>query len=581
LLGSGYAAWLFQQEMAPARPWHDPASPLLIFNGLLSGTFAPTACRTSWCAHSPLTGIWGEANMGGHWGAELRFSGHDGLVISGQAAEPVYLWIDGRSGAVDLRPAGHLWGLNHYDFHDAILAETDPKARVACIGLAGENLVPYAGVMTGGIEHARTAGRAGMGAVMGSKRLKGIVVRGRERPTYHDPKAFRETVKAANREIKHYSAGMSLLGTAGGVPGTELTGDLPLGNWRQGSWDKAGYISGQRIAETIFERHTFCFACPIGCGKTVRIEDGPYAGTAGHGPEYETLAGFGGMLLNDDLESIAHLNMLCNDYGLDTISTSASIAFALEAAERGLLGPADLDGLDLSWGNGPAVVACVHKIARREGLGDFLARGVRAMAGQLGPAAQSFALHVKGLEFPYHDPRAFTSMAANYATANRGACHLESLSYWEGYGLEVPGLAFHAGEDHNQTRLDSAGAGQMAVRYQNYVSVYNPLGLCKFIIKGHAGPQLVADLVNAALGWNWTAADVFRTGERIFNLKRRINLRYGITPADDILPVRFLHEPRPTGGAAGNLPDFPAIMAEYYRERGWDPLTGAPETTDW
>jgi len=572
LLGSGYAAKLFYDEMDAGRPWDDPASRLYVFNGLLSGTFAPTGCRSSWCGRSPLTGIWTESNVGGHWGAELRFAGYDGLVIQGQAGQPVYLWLDGTSGAVELRPAGHLWGMNHYEFFEALRAETDPKAQIAGIGLAGENLVRYAGVMTGGIEHARTAGRGGVGAILGSKRLKAIVVRGKDRPAYHDAAGFRSTVKAANASIKDNSFGMSMLGTAGGVANAEKYGDLPLRNWQEGNWDGALAITGQRISETIFERHTFCFACPIGCGKTVRIEDGPFAGTQGHGPEYETLAGFGAMLLNGDLNSIAHINMLCNDYGLDTISTSSSIAFAIEAAEKGLL---DAQGMTLRWGNAEAAVALVHQIARRQGLGAFLADGVRAMAATLGPEAEMLAVHVKGLEAPYHDPRAFVSMAVNYATANRGACHMEAISYWEGYGIEVPGLVFHPGVDHNRDRLSSHDAGRMAAHYQNYQSAFNPLGLCKFIIKGLAGPQMVADLVNAALGWGWSMADVFATGERIFDLKRLINLRFGLTPADDALPARLTQQPRPSGGAEGNLPDMAAALAEYYAVRGWDPATGA------
>ena len=576
LLGSGYAAKLFHDEMDPDRAWDDPASPLMVFNGLLSGTFAPTGCRSSWCARSPLTGIWGESNMGGHWGAELRFAGYDGLVITGRAEHPVYIWIDGVNDAAELRDASHLWGYNHYPVFDAIRSGTDAKTQVASIGMAGEQLVRYAGVMQGGIEHARTAGRTGMGAVMGSKNLKAIAVRGKNRPTYDDVKGFRTSVRASNAVIKDGAMGLTTLGTAGGVPGTEKYGDLPLSNWRGGSWDKADDISGQRIAETIFERHTFCFACPIGCGKTVTIDEGPYAGTRGHGPEYETLGGFGGMLLNSDLNSIAHINMLCNDYGLDTISTSASIACAFEAAERGLLPVDQQDGLDLSWGNAETIVACVHKIAKREGLGDLMAEGVMRMAEHFGPDADELALHVKGLEFAYHDPRAFVSMAPNYATANRGACHMESISYWEGYGVETPGLAFRPGANHWQARLDNADSGKMAVHYQNFMSAYNPLGLCKFIIKGLAGPQIAADLVNNALGWQWTPDDVFLTGERIFNLKRLINGRYGITAADDTLPERLAKQPRPSGSAAGNLPDMPRLMAEYYTERGWDAASGNP-----
>ncbi len=590
LLGSGFAAQLFYEEMSPDQPWADPArgvadgpgSPLYVFNGLLSGTFAPTGCRSSWCGRSPLTGIWTESNVGSHWGAELRFAGYDGLVISGQAEKPVYLWLDGIKGGgaprIELREADHVWGLNHYEVFEALRAETDPKAQIACIGVAGENQVRYASVMTGGIEHARTAGRGGVGAILGSKRLKAIAVRGNERPAYFDAAGFRSAVKAANASIKDHSFGLSMLGTAGGVANSEKYGDLPIRNWQDGNWDGAQAITGQRISETIFQRHTFCFACPIGCGKTVKIDVGPYAGTQGHGPEYETLAGFGGMLLNDDLNSIAHINMLCNDYGLDTISTSASIAFAIESVEKGLLDAAkfSLEGLDLRWGNAAAAVDLVHQIAHRQGLGAFLADGVRAMAAQLGPDAEPLALHVKGMELPYHDPRAFASMAVNYATANRGACHMEAISYWEGYGIEVPGLVFHPSVDHSHDRLSSHEAGRMAAHYQNFQSVFNPLGLCKFIIKGLAGPQMVAGLVNAALGWDWSAADVFAVGERIFNLKRLINLRLGVTAADDTLPARLLHHPRPSGGAADTLPDLPAMLAEYYAERAWDPDTGAP-----
>ncbi len=571
-LGSGYAAWLYWQEMDPDLPPLAPQNSLYVFNGLLTGTFAPTGCRTSWCARSPLTGIWGESNMGGHWGAELRFAGYDGIVIDGEADEPVYLWIDGTSGQVEIRPAHHLWGKGHYETFEVLRAETDPKAQVACIGQAGEHLVRYAAVAQGGIEHARMAGRTGMGAVMGSKRLKAVVVRGKERPQYADLKGFRNAVKADNAVIKEYAKGLSLLGTAGGVPATEEYGDLPLRNWRDGSWAQAYDISGQRIAETIFVKHTFCFACPIGCGKAVEIKTGPYRGVRGHGPEYETLAGFGGMLLNNDLESIAYINFLCNDYGLDTISTSASIAFAVEAFERGLLTEQDTDGLTLRWGDPETVIVLVRKIAFREGFGDFLAEGVRRMSERLGPASEPFAMHVKGLEVPYHDPRAFVDMAANYATANRGACHMESCGYWQGYGVQVPGLYYEPHAD----RFASREAGRMAKRYQDYLGLYNPLGLCRFIVKGHAGPDMIAELVNRALGWSWTAEDVYRTGERIFNLKRMINIRLGVRAQDDRLPYRLAHEPRPSGSAAGVLPDMESILKEYYEARGWDPATGIP-----
>jgi aldehyde:ferredoxin oxidoreductase len=572
LLGSGLAAKIFYEEMDPALDPLDPPSPLLAFTGLLTGTYSPTGCRSTWCGRSPLTGIWNEANMGGHWGAELRFAGFDGLIVTGRASEPVYLWI--HDGQAEVRPAGHLWGLDHFETFERLRAETDPKAQLACIGPAGENLVRFANVMQGGQGHARTAGRGGIGALLGSKNLKAIVVRGTGKPTYPDQAAFRSFVRDINQHIKINSVGMSQLGTAGGVPATELTGDMPLKNWTLGNWkDEAARISGQRIAETIFERHTHCFACPIGCGKTVKIEDGPYAGVQGHGPEYETLAGFGGNCQCDDLNAISRMNDLCNRYGLDTITTSSVIAFAMEAYEKGLLTKVDTGGIDLVWGDAGSMIATIHAIARREGLGELLAAGVRAAAKQIGPAAEAFAIHVKGMELPYHDPRAFVSMAANYATADRGACHLESLSYWMGYGVRFDVYGWYDPEEYDPH--DSAGKGQVAADFQDYMAVYNPLGICKFIAKGKVEPRHVADLVNAAAGWDWTADDLLQTGERLFTLKRLINLRLGITRAADTLPQRLLTEPRPTGGAAGVLPDLDTMLAEYYRVRGWTPA-GVP-----
>jgi len=563
LLGSGLAAKIYHEEMDPDLDPLHPASPLLTFSGALTGTFAPTASRSSWCGRSPLTGVWNEANMGGHWGAELRFAGLDGLIVTGRAAEPAYLWI--HDGQAEIRPAGSLWGLDHFESCERLRAETDPKAQVAGIGPAGEALVRLASVMQGGQGHARAAGRGGMGALLGSKNLKAIVVRGQDRPTYPDLKAFRSFVKAMNEFIQGNSVALSQYGTAGGVPGTEMTGDLPLKNWTLGSWEAASRISGQQIAEAILDRHTHCYACPIGCGKNIKIEAGPYAGVAGHGPEYETLAGFGGNCQCDDLNAICRMNDLCNRYGLDTISTSAVLAFAMEAYDRGLVSRQDLGGLDLTWGNAEAMIAAIHAIARREGCGALLADGVRAAAARLGPAAGAFAIHVKGLELPFHDPRAFVSMAITYATCARGACHLDSLAYYLGYGIRWEDWYNPLQYDKH----DSTGQGIVAMDFQNYMAVFNPLGLCKFIAKGKVSPRMAADLVNAALGWDWTAADLLHTGERLFNLKRLINLRLGVTRADDTLPRRMLAEPRPSGMAAGVLPDLDRMLREYYQARGW------------
>jgi aldehyde:ferredoxin oxidoreductase len=406
-----------------------------------------------------------------------------------------------------------------------------------------------------------------MGALMGSKNLKAIVVRGHKRPTYPDSTRFRAVVRKAINDIRPRSEGLALTGTAGGMSGAEHFGDMPLKNWREGSWPEgAQAISGQSIRETIWTRHTRCFACPVGCGKAIEVKEGPYAGTWGEGPEYETLAGFGGLLLIDDLPALAAINALCNDLGLDTISVSGVIAFATEAMEKGLISADDAGGLHLEWGKPEPVIALVEQITRREGLGALLADGSRAAAARLGPEAESFVMHVKGLEPAYHDPRAFVDMGLDYATASRGACHLESPSYWRGYGVEWPGW-----QEGPRDRFASDEATvRLVVAFQDFGAVYNPLGICKFMIKGGLEPTKTAELVNAAMGWDWTADDLMQAGARIFNLKRLVNMRLGVTRSDDTLPRRFLAEPRPSGTAAGVLPDLDNMLPMYYELRGWD-----------
>lgn len=560
LLGSGLAAKIFYQEMEPALDPLNPATPLIFMNGLLTGSIAPAACRLSVCGRSPLTGIWNESMVGGYFGAQLRLAGYDGLLFKGCAKRPVYLWLE--DDHIEIRDATALWGLDSYETEERVREETDPRAQVACIGLAGDNLVPIAGVVFGGRE-TRMAGRGGMGALMASKNLKAIAVRGTKRPAYHDPQGLRKAVREANLWIRDGSLSMSKFGTGGGLANAEHYGDLPLKNWLVGSWrEGAEKTSGQRMVETIFSKHYRCFGCPIGCGKDIRIEEGPYAGLEGHGPEYETLAAFGGLLLNEDLNSIAKANDLCNRYGLDTISTGAVIALAMEAYEKGLV---TIEDIELTWGNSEAIVWLVEMIAHREGIGDLLASGVRAAAERLGQ--EELAIQVKGLELPMHDPRAFTSMAANYATANRGGCHLEGLSYWYGYGVRW--LGWDRGwESDSHT---SVGKAKLACDFQNYMSVYNPLGLCKFIAKAGVEPSHLAEWVNLAMGWEWTKEAVLRMGERLFNLKRLINVHLGVSAKDDTLPQRLLTHPRPSGKAKGVLPDLDLMLEEYYQLRGWTP----------
>ncbi|MGQ0600409.1 MAG: aldehyde ferredoxin oxidoreductase family protein [Anaerolineales bacterium] len=576
LMGSGLAAKIYAEEFAelidPAIDVFDPRNPLIVLNGLLSGTFAPTGCRSSWCGRSPLTGIWNEANLGGHWGAELRFAGWDGVILTGQCASPTYLWINGAN--VEFRGAAHVWGRDQFETHETLLKETDEKARCASIGLAGANRVKLCGVATGGQPHTRMAARGGMGALMGAKNLKAIVVRGKEKPQYADAKGFHATVKESNHSIMSHgpAEALHLVGTAGGHPTTDKFGDNAIMNWRGGNWLEGTIkTSGKAIAETIFVKHTFCHACPIGCGKLVEVKEGKYIGVFGEGPEYETVCGFGSNLQCDDLNAIAAMNDWCNRYTLDVISTSGVLGFAFECFEKGLITTADTGGIELKWGDADAIIAMIHKIAKREDIGDLLAEGVRAASAKIGQGSEKFAMHVKGLELPYHDPRGFVSMAANYATAARGACHLEAISYWRGVGIEWP--SWQEGEAQEwveHKRFDNSLGAQTAVDFQNYMSVYNPGGLCKFITKGSFTPAQTAELFNKAMGWNWTDKDLLDTGARIFNYKRLINVKFGIRHKDDVLPHRLEHEPRPTGTAAGKLPDMPRLLEDYYRLRAWD-----------
>ncbi len=560
-LGSGLAASLYYEQMRPDLAALDPQSPVYVFVGLVTGTMMPTACKFSVCGRSPLTGVWNESVSGGAWGAELRFTGHAGIVITGRSDAPVYLWLT--DSGLEIRDASHLWGLDCYETADRLREETDPEAHVLAIGPAGERLVRLAAVMVDGHE-ARAVGRGGMGALLGSKNLKAIVVKGSQRPTYHDESALRASVREKTRLIRDNSVGMSKLGTAGGVAGAERLGDLPLKNWLGSSWPEgAAAIAGQAVAEQYTVKHYRCFGCPIGCGKVIPSDGGESI----HSPEYETAGALGALCLVDDLPSIIRANDICNRLGLDTISVGASIAAAMEAFERGLLPEEAAQGLDLSWGNAETLVALTEQIGLKQGLGAWLGEGVRAFSRRLGPDAADLNITVKGLELPMHDPRAFVSMAANYATANRGACHLEGMSHWRGAGgLQIKGLWVPEPFDPHS----SLHKGKMAAAWQNYMAVFNPLGLCKFIVKGGIGPEDVNLWLRLALGWEQSADDLLKAGERIFNLKRLIDVRLGVTAKDDTLPKRLLEVARDSGGAEGVLPDQNLLLKEYYQERGWD-----------
>lgn len=556
--GSGIAAKILYDELDVRTNATDPESPVAFMNGLLTGSFVPTACKMTVCARSPLTGIWCEATVGGYFPAELSRAGLGGIVIRGRADRPVYLWLRDRE-EVELINCDEIWSSDTFKASRILKEKTDPDAQVAVIGTAGAKQVNISNIIFGG-EDARAAGRGGLGAVMGSKNLKAIVVRGTQRPwtNVYDREKLLAEVRKVTPQIKEFTKGLSDFGTAGGVESVELHGDLPIKNWQLGEWKEgAKKTSGRVMVDSMFVKHYACYSCPIGCGKILKLN-----GETKRGPEYEATAGFGALCLNQNVESIVRANKLCNMYGMDTISTSAVIAFAMEAYEKGIL--ADCDGIPLTWGNSHAIIQMIHKIANQEGVGEVLGRGVRSAAEVLGSRAEEFAIHTKGLEYPYHDPRAFIDMAANYATGNRGSCHLESFSYPLGYGTTIEELGY----DKEMDPYSHGGKAEIAVTMQNLMSIYNCLGLCKFLLRANIGPKVLNTWVNHATGWQNSMEELMSTGERIFNLKRLYNAKLGISRKDDVLPGRFL-KPLKEGAAAGSSPDMERLLDEYYKIRGW------------
>ncbi len=557
--GAGLGAWYLYRE---TRRDTDPLSPdnLLIFlTGPLVGTKVPTSGRHAVIAKSPL-GQWGESDSGGTWGQMLKRTGYDGILVSGASDAPVYLWVT--SEQVEIRPAQHLWGVDTYDLDPLLKAETTPRGVVLAIGPAGERLAHLAAVMNDGHD-GRAAGRAGLGAVMGSKRLKAIVVFGALPMPIAHPDALLQAVKQTAPVINERTRSRRDFGTAGGVLPAAAIGDAPIKNWTLGSWDRFEKISGQRMAKTILKGKYFCAACTIGCGREVEVASGPYAPVKGAGPEYETLVSLGSMCLVDDLEAIALANELCNRYGLDTISTGGAIAFALEAFERGLLTIADTGGLVLTWGNPRVVLTLVRQIGLREGIGKLLGEGVREAARQIGRGAEEFALHVRGLELAQHDPRSMNSLAVAYATYPRGACHRGCSHYLERHGVA------DIGYEKGLPRQDPAGKGRMVARIQDYAGLFNSLKVCQFIMSGTLGQDLVRYL-NLTTGWDVTLEELLTIGERASNLKRMYNVRLGQSRREDVLPRRILEEPLPDGGAGSYLPPLEAMLEEFYATRGWD-----------
>ncbi len=542
----------------------DPSLDLVFATGPITGTPAPCAARYVVAAKSPLTGGWGEAHASGYWGPELRYAGFDGIVVSGRAERPVYLWI--ADGKAELREAGFLWGRDTYETEEILRRELgDPKVRVLSIGPAGENRCRIASIMN---DHGRAAARGGLGGVMGSKNLKAIAVRGTGRLELADEEGFATLKSSLFRMIKDSAARKALHthGTNVGMEAFYAKGDVPIKNWTQGAWDEGiKPLFGPAVTQAILTGKTTCRGCPIGCGRQIELKTGEYAGLKGKGPEYETIAVFGPLCLNNDVGAIAKANDLCNRYGLDTLSTGAVIALAMECRERGLLKDDDLDGLDLSWGNGRSIVTMVEKIARRQGLGDLLAEGSLRAAQRIGSGAEEAAIQIKGFELPMHDPRGFGSWAVAYATAARGGCHITAPVYWLERGVTFPDLGY----SEPMERFNPEGKGQWTAVFQDMCEVMESMVMCKFSMYGGVRSHHMVELIARATGWDVDQREVLQIGERAINLKRLINSKLGFSHKDDTLPKRLLTLSLKEGGSEGHIPNLAMMLADYYDHRGW------------
>lgn len=557
--GASLAARLLYDSLTPELDPFSPESPLLILNGPLSGTAGPTVGRFVVCGKSPATGLWAESNCGGFFGPELRMAGWDGIWLTGKAEKPVYLLI--RDSQVEIRPADSIWGKDTYEIQDILKQENRITGlRTLGIGIAGEAQIPYALLLC---DHGRVAGRTGLGAVMGSKNLKAISVKGTGKVPVFDPQQYAPRRSAANLALKTdaMTSVLNALGTAGAADYFNYLGEQPKRYFSAGTLEGADNISGASVAETILAGKSACHACVIACGRVVKLEDGEKR----KGPEYETLVGFGPNLGLTDPKTATRLGELCDRYGVDSISMSGTIGLAFRLYELGLIGTKDTGGLELVWGNAGAVEECIYLAVRREGFGKLLAWGAKKLAEHFG--APNEAVQVNGLEVAYHDPRGASGMAIVYATSPRGACHNQSDYFLADIGQVDASLGLEFYDRH-------AGPEKAAnvARHQDFRTVNNALVLCLF---ANVPPETMVDLVNAACGYEWTLDDLMHCGERAWNLKRLINLKLGLTRASETLPQPLLR-PYEDGGAAGYVIPFEEMMAAYYEARGWDPESGAP-----
>jgi aldehyde:ferredoxin oxidoreductase len=557
----------------------DPFSPenvLVISVGVLTGAPIGGLSRVMANAKSPLTGAIGDGQGGGFWPAELKFAGYDAIVLTGRAPKPVYLWL--HDGEAELRDAGHLWGRITGEAEAAIRQELgDKRIQVLQIGPGGERLVRFAAIMN---MSTRACGRTGMGAVMGSKNLKAIAVRGHGRPQIFDQEKVLALARWGRENLEDSGVyGLQLNGTANGVMDLQEMGALPTRNWSSGVFEGWQKIWGQTMTDTILKERDTCFGCIVRCKRVVEAKEpypvDPYYG----GPEYETVASLGSYCGVDDLVAIAKANELCNKYGLDTISCGGTIAFAMDCYEQGILTKKDTDGLELRFGNAQAMVQLVQMIAERRGLGDLLAEGSLRAAQKIGHGAEALAVHCKGQEYPAHVPQAKRSLALIYAVNPFGADHMSSEHDPSYEPTAAPYKLLRLSELGLLTPLPKRDLSLEKVRFalttEYFYSLLDSIGTCQFVWGPGwqlYGPDQLVEVVRAITGWQTSLYELMQVGARRLNLMRAFNAREGFTRAQDILPKKgFLAlKGGATDGVAVTEEEFLAAREQYYRLAGWD-----------
>ena len=583
--GKALAGYFLLREVPPDTDPLSPENLLVLANGLLTGSPIPTTSRFTAAARSPLTGGYGESEAGGYFGPELKMAGYEAVLISGRAASPVYLSIE--PGQAVLKDAGHLWGQNPDVVEKQVRSELgDDRVQVLQIGIAGEQQVLYA-ALTHGMRHYN--GRNGIGAVMGSKNLKAVAVRGSKAGLYRELASAPQDLAALGqrlaKEVKNHpqSWDMHEKGTVVMVSGFQAAGILPTYNFHSGGFDGAAKINLDSIQQELLDGRDTCFACAVRC-KPKNRSGGPYDLNADYGgPEYEAVAGFGSNCGIDDLQAVAKANELCNTYVMDTISTSATIAFAMECFENGLIGLKETGGLELRFGNVPAMLQAVELIAHRQGFGSQLADGSLRLAQTIGGNAMDYAMQVKGQELAMHDPRGKVNVGLGFAISETGADHLVSI---HDTLLQNPdSISFKAAQalgikNALPARLLNEEKAATYFICENWVSLEKVLGLCFFGPAPRSYMQVadVIALVRAATGWDIDLPELLRIGERATNLARVFNIRNGFSPADDDLPARLFNplEGGALAGVAYSRHDFEIAMSELYRLKGWDPISGMP-----